>query len=149
MWALRWISVTRTRKRAKNCAELDGHRAATQHDKGFGESGQAEGRVAGEIAHVLKLRQRRRGDHRPGGNDEARGGELVAGAQFERVRVGKAGEGAQELKLAVSELLGAVIREVLNQGILARHDLSEVEADIVRADAPGFGWLARCMTSAA
>ena len=85
--------------------ELDGHRAAAQHDEGFGEAGQAEGRVAGEIAHVLKLRQRRGGDDRPGGNDEICGGELVARAQFERVRVGKAGEGAQELELAVGELL--------------------------------------------
>ena len=116
--------------------QLDGHRAAAQHDEGFGEAGQAEGRVTGEIAHVLKLRQRRRGDDRAGGNDETRGGELVARAQFERVRVGKAGEGAQELELAVDELLPAVIGKVLDQGVLARHDLGEVEADILRADAP-------------
>ena len=55
------------------------------------------------------------------------------GAQFECVRVGKAGQGAQELELAAGELLPAVVREVLDEGILPRHDLGEVEADLFRA----------------
>ena len=50
--------------------KLDGHRAAAQHDERLGQPGQAEGRVAGEVAHVLKLRQRRGGDDRAGGDDE-------------------------------------------------------------------------------
>lgn len=46
---------------------------------------------------------------------------------------------AQELELAARKLLPAVICEVLNQGILARHDLREVEADMPGADAPRRG----------
>ena len=118
--------------------QLDGDRAAAQHDEGFGEASQAEGRVAREIAHVLKLRQWRGRDDRPGGNNEIGGGKFVARAQFERMRVGKAGEGAQKLELAIGELLPAVVGKVLHQGILTRHDLGEVEADVLRADAPGF-----------
>ena len=47
------------------------------------------------------------------------GGQLVARAQFERMRIGKAGEGAQELELAVDELLLPVIRELFDEGVLA------------------------------
>ena len=50
MCGLRWISVTSTPNRAKNCANSHGHRAAAEHDERFREPGQLERRVAVQIA---------------------------------------------------------------------------------------------------
>ncbi len=47
----------------------------------------------------------------------------------------------RNLNLPASELLAAVVGEVLDEGVLAGHHLGEVEADIVGADAPRF-WVA-------
>ena len=57
--------MTWTPKRAKNCANSTATGAAAQHDQGFREAGQAEGRVAGEVADVVELRKGRGGDDRP------------------------------------------------------------------------------------
>src|SRR5712692_6069079 len=52
------------------------------------------------------------------------------------MRVHKSGHGALEFKLSVDELLLAAICETFNQGILASHDLGEIEADVLGANSP-------------
>ena len=116
--------------------KLNRHRPAAQDDERFGQPAEREGCVAGQAADLRKLWQRRRLDDGAGGDDKVLRRQPFAGAEFERMRIREPGHSPKELELAALKLLPAVIRKVLDERILARHDLGEIEPDVLGTNAP-------------
>src|ERR1017187_9216630 len=60
----------------------------------------------------------------------------IGAAKFNRVWIKKPDIGADEFEFATGELLPAIIRKILDERVLARHHLREIEAYVFGADAP-------------
>ena len=120
--------------------ELDGDGAAAEDDEGLGR------RVSLSAVSLVRQPSRRAGAGASGATTEPVAMTKCAGGEASRrccsssvCGSAKAGGGAEEFEFAAGELLPAVIGEVSDQGVLAGHDLCEVEADVVGADAPRLG----------
>src|ERR1043166_2728981 len=91
------------------------------------------------------MRQRRRCNHRASGDDKIFCGEKLPITQGERVRPSKARLGADEFETPARELLVPVISEFLDERILPRHHLFEIESYVLGANSPRPGVLRKVM----
>jgi hypothetical protein len=107
--------------------------------------------IAIEAIGWIDANDRRWGNPGTGGNDEVLRGDIsnspvifitrlrLYGEKVHSMRVNKSRIGTDELELSVAKLFVAIIGKAFDEQIFARHDLFEIERNILNANTPRFG----------